>query len=51
VIVGKCDDHNRTDLDLAIDRYGLLLNGVEAEDSSLREIDDGSSEEGANIDC
>jgi hypothetical protein len=51
VIVGKCDDHNRTDLNVAIDRYRLLLDGVEAEDSGLREVDDGCSKEGANIDC
>lgn len=49
MIVGQSDNHDRADLDLSVDGHGLLLDGVETEDSSLGEVDDGGTEEGAGL--
>lgn len=46
VIVGKGDVHHGTDLDLAVDGNGPLLDGVHAEDSGLGHVDDRGTVEG-----
>ena len=40
MIVGQGDPHDRTDHDLAVADYGLLLDAVQAEDAALRRIKD-----------
>lgn len=47
VVVGQGKVHHRTDLDLAVDDDGLVLDGVETEDGGLGQVDDGSAHEGA----
>lgn len=46
VVVGQGDDHDGSDLDLAVDNPRLLLDGVHAEHSGLGQVDDGGTEEG-----
>jgi hypothetical protein len=47
VVVGQGEVHHGADLDLAVDGDGLVLDGVQAEDGGLGQVDDGSAHEGA----
>lgn len=45
MIIGKGDDHNRSDDNLSVDNNRLLLDGVHAQDSRLRQVDDWCSKQ------
>lgn len=47
VVVGKSQVHHGSDLDLAVDSNGALLDGVEAKNGALGKVDDGSAHERA----
>ena len=47
VVVGQSKVHHGADLDLAVNGDGLVLDGVQAEDGSLGQVDDGGAHEGA----
>ena len=47
VVVGQGEVHHGADLDLAVDGDGLVLDGVQAEDGGLGQVDDGGAHEGA----
>lgn len=47
MIISQRKVHHRSDLDFAVDGHGLVFDRVQAEDSGLREIDDGGAHEGA----
>ena len=47
VVVGQGEVHHGADLDLAVDGDGLVLDGVQAEDGRLRQVDDRGAHEGA----
>lgn len=47
VVVGQGEVHHGADLDLAVDGDWLVLDGVQAEDSGLGQVDDGRAHEGA----
>ena len=47
VVVGQGEVHHGADLNLAVDGDGLVLDGVQAEDGGLGQVDDGGAHEGA----
>lgn len=47
VVVGQGEVHHGADLDLAVDGDGLVLDGVQAEDGGLGQVDDRGAHEGA----
>ena len=47
MIICKGEEHHRSDLDFAVDGYRLVLDGVQAEDGGLWEVDDWSTHERA----
>src|SRR5688572_17294195 len=47
VVIGECNIHHGADLDLAVNSHGTLLDGVQAEDCTLREVDDGGAHHGS----
>lgn len=47
MVVCESEVHHGADFDFSVDSDRLVLDGVETEDSSLWEVDDGSSEHGA----
>lgn len=47
MVVGQSEVHHGADLDLAVDGNGLLLDGVQAENGGLGQVDDGGAHEGA----
>lgn len=47
MVVGQGQVHHRADLDLAVDSDRALLDGMQAEHSTLGQVDDRSTHEGA----
>lgn len=47
MIVGQGEVHHGANLDLAVDGDGLVLDGVQAEDGGLGQVDDRGAHEGA----
>ena len=47
MIIRQRQIHHRPDLDFAVDGYGFVFDGVQAEDRGLRKVDDGCAHEGA----
>lgn len=47
MVVCKGKVHHGADFDFAVDSYGLVLDSVESEYRSLREVDDRGSKHGA----
>lgn len=47
MVVGEGEVHHRADFDFAVDGDWLVLDGVESEDSGLREVDDWCAHERA----
>lgn len=47
VVICKRQIHHRANLDLSVDNHGAILDGVETQDSTLGQVDDGGSHQRA----